>query len=204
MLRIWGRTNSSNVQKAMWAIGELGLAHERIDAGMAHGKVDEDWYLRMNPNGRVPAIDDDGFILYESNVVVRYLCCKHGRFYPQDLKTRFTAELWMDWQQTTVLPAITPVFWGLIRTPPEQRDAKAIAENTAQLNRLMGQLDAYLAGRDYVAGGEFTMGDIPLGTMTYRYLGLPIERPKLPNVERWYARLAERPAYRQHVMLPIT
>ena len=204
MLKIWGRTNSANVQKAMWAIGELGLPHERVDAGMAFGKVNEDWYLKMNPNARVPVIDDDGFILYESNVVVRYLCCKHGRFYPQDLKTRFTAELWMDWQQTTVLPAMTPVFWGLFRTPEAQRDYKSIGENTTLLNNLMGQLDAHLAGRDYMAGAEFTMGDIPLGAMAYRYFGLPVERPKLPNVERWYGRLGERPAYRQHIMLPIS
>src|SRR3546814_7566231 len=104
-LPIW--TNSSNVQKAMWAIGELGLPHERIDAGMAFGKVNEDWYLKMNPNARVPTIDDDGFVLYESNVIVRYLCMKHGKLCPQDLKARAVAEQWMDWQQTTIGPAIT-------------------------------------------------------------------------------------------------
>lgn len=204
MLKIWGRTNSSNVQKVMWAVGELGLPHERVDAGMQFGKVNEDWYLRMNPNARVPTIEDEGFVLYESNVIVRYLCMKHGRLVPQDLKTRAVAEQWMDWQQTTVLPAITPVFWGLVRTPPEKRDMKAIGEAAAQLGRLYQQLDAYLADRDYIAGSEFSMGDIPLGVMTFRFFGLDFEKPSVPNVKRWYDRLAERPAYRQHVMLPIS
>ena len=203
MLKIWGRTNSSNVQKAMWAIGELGLPHERIDAGMAYGKVNEDWYLKMNPNARVPTIEDDGFVLYESNVIVRYLCMKHGKLCPQDLKARAVAEQWMDWQQTTIGPAITPVFWGLIRTPPAQRDMKAIGEAAVQLGRLYQQLDAHLAGRDFVAGREFSMGDIPLGTMTYRFFAMDIERPAAPNLKRWYDRLMERPAYRQHVVMPL-
>ena len=204
MLKIWGRTNSSNVQKAMWAIGELGLAHERIDAGMAHGKVNEDWYLKMNPNARVPTIDDDGFVLYESNVIVRYLSMKHGKLCPQDLQARAVAEQWMDWQQTTIGPAITPVFWGLIRTPPEQRDMKAIGEAAAELGRLYRQLDAHLAGRDFVAGRDFSMGDIPLGTMTYRFFAMEIERPHLPNLKRWHDRLMERPAFREHVVMPLT
>lgn len=204
MLKIWGRTNSSNVQKVMWAAGELGLAHERVDAGMQFGKVNEDWYLRMNPNARVPTIEDDGFVLYESNVIVRYLCMKHGKLVPQDLKARAVAEQWMDWQQTTVLGAITPVFWGLIRTPPEKRDMKAIGEAAAQLGKLYQQLDAHLAGRDYLAGSAFSMGDIPLGVMTFRFFGLDFEKPDVPNVKRWYDRLTERPAYQQHVMLPIS
>jgi glutathione S-transferase len=203
MMKIWGRTNSSNVQKVMWAVDELGVPHERIDAGMAHGKVNEDWYLKMNPNARVPTIDDDGFVLYESNVIVRYLCAKHGKLYPQDLKARAVAEQWMDWQQTTIGPAITPVFWGLIRTPPEQRDMKAIGEAAVQLGKLYQQLDAHLAGRDFVTGREFTMGDIPLGCMTYRFFAMDIERPHVPNLRRWHDRLMERPAYRQHVVMPL-
>src|SRR5690606_36577169 len=99
MLKIWGRTNSSNVQKAMWAIGELKLPHERIDAGMAFGKNREDWYLKMNPNGLVPTIDDDGFVLWESNTIVRYLAAKHdpGGLWPTSPATRAMAEMWMDW-----------------------------------------------------------------------------------------------------------
>jgi glutathione S-transferase len=187
----------------MWAIGELGLPHERVDAGMAFGKVNEDWYLKMNPNARVPTIEDDGFVLYESNVIVRYLCMKHGKLCPQDLKTRAVAEQWMDWQQTTIGPAITPVFWGLIRTPPAQRDMKAIGEAAVQLGKLYQQLDAHLAGRDFVAGREFSMGDITLGTMTYRFFAMDIERPAVPNLKRWYDRLMERTAYRDHVVMPL-
>ena len=127
MLKIWGRTNSINVQKVMWTVAELGLPHERVNAGMAHGVVNEPWYADINPNRLVPAIDDDGVVLWESNVIVRYLAGKHaaGTLMPADPAMRAKAEMWMDWQQTA-LPGFGPLFLGLIRTPPEKRDMAAI------------------------------------------------------------------------------
>ena len=206
MLKIWGRPNSINVQKVMWAVGELGVAHEHTNAGAAFGLNDEDWYLAMNPNGRVPVIDDDGFTLYESNAIVRYLAAKHGRgsLQPDGLPANAIANQWMDWQQTTLAPAMFAPFWGLIRTPPEERDQAAIDAGAEECGRLFQLLDAYLAGKDFMAGDRLTTADIPAGAATYRWLGLDIARPEVPNVEAWYARLQERPAYRQHVMLPIT
>ena len=128
MLKIWGRPNSINVQKVMWFANELGLQYEHEIAGMAHGKVGEPWYRDMNPNGLVPTIDDDGVVLWESNVIVRYLAAKHamGTLIPEAVADRAEAEMWMDWQQTVLLPGITPVFWNLIRTPVDKRNQKAI------------------------------------------------------------------------------
>ena len=121
MLKIWGRNTSSNVQKAMFAVGELGLAHERIDIGGAFGKNREPAYLAMNPNGLVPTLEEDGFLLWESNSIIRYLAAKFGAgtLEPADLRTRALASKWMDWQLSVLGPAITPVFWGMIRTPPD-------------------------------------------------------------------------------------
>jgi len=206
MLTVWGRANSSNVQKAMWAVGELGLAHERIDVGMAFGGNDQAWYLAMNPNGRVPTIDDDGFVLFESNVIVRYLAARYGRstLWPEDDRTRALADRWMDWQQTTLIGPMTTVFWNLVRTPEGQRDMAAVARDAKVLEALFGQLDGWLAERPYIAGERFSMGDIPVGTLTYRWYNLDIARPSLPHVEAWYHRLKERSAYRAHVMLPVT
>src|SRR5262245_15362216 len=135
MLKIWGRKNSINVQKVMWAVGELGIHAERIDAGMAHGVVNDPWYATYNPNRLVPTIDDGGVVLWESNVIVRYLAAKHatGGLMPADPAKRATAEMWMDWQQTA-FPGFGPLFLGLIRTEPEKRDMAAIRagqENTA-------------------------------------------------------------------------
>jgi glutathione S-transferase len=206
MLKLWGRINSINVQKVLWALGELKLPCERTDAGMQFGVVNEPFYRKMNPNGRVPTIEDDGFVLWESNAIVRYLAAKHGAgsLWPNDLRQRADADRWMDWASTTVAPAITPVFWGLVRTPPEKRNMATIeadAEKTAQAFQVLEQA---LDGRDYVAGKTFTMGDIPLGTFVYRWYVLEVKRPALKNVEAYYQRLQQRPAYRQHVMTPLS
>lgn len=206
MLTIWGRNNSINVQKAMWTVGELGLAHERIDAGGAFGGVDTPDYLAKNPNARVPTLVDGDFIVWESNAIVRYLAAQYGAggLWPEDPAVRAVADQWMDWQQTMLLPDLTVVFLGLIRTPPEERDAAAIAAAVTALGPLWQRLDQHLADRDYLLGGGFTMGDIPVGAACYRYHELDIERPALPNIEAWYARLRDRSAFREHVMIPVT
>lgn len=208
MLKIWGRKTSSNVQKVMWAVGELGLPHERIDIGGPFGNNREPQYLAMNPNGLVPTLEeDDGFLLWESNSIVRYLAVKHGgnRLAPSDLKQRALASQWMDWQLSVAGPAIFHAFWGLIRTPPEQRDMKLIAESQQKTTEAMKILDAQLGKTAYVAGAEFSMGDIPVGIMAYRFRQLVPQRPKLDNLERWYAAIAERPAFRDHVAaVPLT
>jgi len=206
MLKIWGRTNSINVQKVMWTVAELGLPHERIDAGMRFGVVGEPWYGDLNPNRQIPVIDDEGVVLWESNVIVRYLAGKHatGTLMPADPAERARAEMWMDWQQSAVYPGLGPVFMGLIRTPPESRDPAAIAKGEASAAAAFRILDARLAGRPFVAGDRLTVADIPLGCAAYRWYQLPITRPGLPNLGAWYERLTRRPAFARHVMLPVT
>jgi len=205
MLKVWGRVNSVNVKKAMWCVGELGLPHERVDAGMQFGVNKTPEYLRMNPTGLVPTLDDDGFTLWESHTIVRYLSAKHslGKLCPADLKLRADAERWMDWA-FTFQGAVRNAFWHLIRTPPEKRDAKAIEESRLKSAELAALLDGALAGKAYVAGGSFTMGDIPIGCEVQRWIRLPIQRPALPNLHAWFERLRERPAFLQHVDLPLT
>jgi glutathione S-transferase len=207
MLKIWGRKTSSNVQKAMWAVGELGLAHERIDIGGPFGMNKEPKYLAMNPNGLVPTLEeDDGFLLWESNSVVRYLAGKHGgALEPADPKTRALASQWMDWQLSVFGPAITPAFWGLIRTPVEKRDTAAIKASQEKSTEAARILDAQLGKMDYVAGAAFSYGDIPVGVMVYRYRQLVPERPALDNLERWYAAIAQRKAFQDHIAaVPLT
>ena len=206
MLKVWGRVNSINVQKVLWALDELGVPYERVDAGLAFGVVNEPFYRAMNPSARVPTIEDDGFVLWESNAIVRYLAAKHGAgsLWPSDLKTRADAERWMDWTSIHANPAMTTAFVGLVRTPAGKRDMAQItasAEATAQQFQILEQ---GLADRDYVAGKSFTMGDIPVGANVYRWSMLDVKRPRLPRVERYHERLKERPAFRKHVMLPLT
>jgi glutathione S-transferase len=206
MLKIWGRINSSNVQKVMWTVAELGIEHERIDAGMAFGLVNEPWYREKNPNGRIPMIEDDGFVLWESNAIVRYLAAKYGqpRFYPNDLHVRADADRWMDWATSTVAPLMSPLFYGLIRTPLEQRNAKSIDEASVKMEECAAILNKHLTGRSFIAGDEFSMGDIPLGCFINRWYGLPLNRSHYDALADWYARLSKRPAFQQHVMLPLS
>jgi glutathione S-transferase len=206
MLKIWGRVNSINVQKAMWAVAELGLPHERTDAGGAFGGLDTPEYKAKNPNSRIPTIDDNGVIVWESNTVVRYLAARYGAgtLWPVDAAHRSEADRWMDWQQTTLAPDMFPVFWGLIRTPPEKRDMTAIKAAGERLAGSFALLDKQLEGRAFVAGAEFTMGDIPVGCAFWRYSNLDVEKPRLANCEAWHQRLQKRAGFRQHVAMPLS
>jgi len=202
MLRIWGRSTSMNVQKAMWAVGELGLPHERIDIGGPYGKNNEPAYLAMNPNGLVPTLEEDGFLLWESNSIVRYLAGKYGAgtLEPSDPQLRASAGRWMDWQLSVCAPAIHGLFWGLIRTPPEKRDQKEIDLSRERTTAAMTILDAQLAKTRFVATDTFSMGDIPVGVIAYRYRRLVPARSGLDNLERWYLELERRPAFKKHVL----
>jgi glutathione S-transferase len=204
MLKVWGRANSINVQKVLWCCDELGLDFERADAGGPFGFPED--YLAMNPNGLVPTISDDGFGLWESNAIVRYLCSRYGpgTLYPEDLRRRADADRWMDWQLGTLWAAMRPVFLGLVRTPPEERDEAYIEAARQKTVEAWDILEAHMGGRKHILGEDFTMADIPLGTSIYRWLQLPVERTTIPNLEAYHERLSERPAFRERVMLPLT
>lgn len=204
MLKVWGRMTSNNVQKVMWCIDELVVPHEHID--LPHGRAKQDAaYLAMNPNGLVPTIDDDGFILWESNSCVRYIAAKFGSgtLYPNDLHQRADAERWMDWAQTALAAPSWTIFLGLVLQKPEQRDLAAIAAATKRFNELWAITDKALATRKFVAGDHLTIGDIPMGIAAHRWFTIPVERERHPNFEAWYARLTERPAFKKNVMRPL-
>ena len=204
MLKIWGRRNSVNVKKALWCLDELGLEFDRSNAGMQHGVVNSPEYRKMNPNGLVPTLDEDGYILWESHSIVRYLAAKYGKgvLWPMDERTRGTANQWMDWA-FSFQGSVRDAFWNLIRTPVEKRDPKAVEASRVKSGEMAKILDAELSDRRYVAG-PFSMGDIPIGCEVQRWLRLPMERPKLPNLEAWFERLSARQAFQKNVDIPLT
>ena len=205
-LKIWGRNNSMNVQKAMWAVGEVGVDYERLDAGLQFGIVDEPWFGDLNPSRTVPVLDDDGFYVWESNVIIRYLAAKYamGRLMPADLERRAELEMWMDWQQTVVMPGLGPAFVGLVRTPEADRNHAEINAGAEVVRAALELLDKRLAGRAYILGDSFTAADIPLGCVAYRWLAMPVAHGDIANVRAWYDRLTLLPAFAEHVMLPLT
>ncbi|HTT05131.1 MAG TPA: glutathione S-transferase [Steroidobacteraceae bacterium] len=204
MLKVWGRRSSMNVQKVMWLIGELGLPHEHIPAGGSFGRLEEPAFLALNPHGRVPVIQDGGVAVWESHAILRYLAAQYapGRFWSDYPAARSQVDRWMDWSQTTLQPAfIDGVFWAYVRTPPARRDAALIERNVRRCGEVFQRLDGLLAREPVLAQLEPTLADIPIAVNFFRYFELDIERPGLPHIEAWYARLQQRPAYREHVMV---
>jgi glutathione S-transferase len=207
-LTIWGRPNSVNVQKVLWCLRELDLPFERIDAGMQFGRNHDPDYLAMNPNGRIPTLVDGDFVLWESNSVMRYLCLAYGRgtpIYPQAPTQRAAVDRWLDWTLSTVQPVERPVFWALVRTPPEQRDMKAIQRDADAAAEIWRIADRQLAARRFFEGDDFTLADIALGAFARRWFGVEgITRPTLPHLDRWFAQLADRPGYAEFIAPPLS
>ncbi|MAJ91904.1 MAG: glutathione S-transferase family protein [Rhodospirillaceae bacterium] len=202
MLQLKGRMNSSNVMKALWVLDEIGLAYEREDVGGQFGKNHEAPYLTLNPNGRIPTIIDDDLVLWESNSIVRYLASKHslGTLCPADPADRARCEMWMDWQLTELVMDMVPVFHGLVRKPSEERDMDGINAARDNWAGKWAILDDHLSRNTYVGGNSFTMADIPIGPIAYRWYELPIKREEFANLKRWYDTLCGRPAFRKHIM----
>jgi len=206
MLKIWGRTTSINVQKVLWCCAELGLKYERVDAGGKFGVNNTPEYLAMNPNGLVPTVNDDGLILWDSHAIVRHLSRKHGKgtLWPSDEKVLADADRWMEWYSTTLWNNLRPIFWNLVRVEPDKRDMKAVEEGRTKMAGNLKIVESNLAGRQYMAGNAFTMGDIPLGVALHRWFLLPIERPGYPRLSAYYERLKQRPGFAQHCAAPLS
>jgi glutathione S-transferase len=201
-MRLWGRATSVNVQKVLWALAELELDIDRIDAGGAYGGLDTDNYGAKNPNRRVPTLEDEDLVLWESNAIVRYLSSAYGRgiLRPNEPKQAAVADQWMEWMQTTLSPVFIPLFWEAVRKPPSQRSAERVAQLADEAGRAYAILDARLADAQWLGGASFSMGDIPAGATLYRWFTMDISRPDLPRLAEWYDRLSRRPAYQATVM----
>lgn len=203
MLTIWGRLNSHNVKKVVWLAEEMGLPYVRHEVGGAFGMPDA--YLKLNPNALIPTIEDDGFVLWESNAILRYLAARYGPspFWPDDAVARAGADKWMDWQ-FTFADAQRGAFQNLVRRSEAERDSDAIAASAAATAKLMPILDRALAEREWLSGDDFGLGDIPMGVYAHSWFTLAIDRPPLQHVRRWYEALRSRPSYVSTVMIPLT
>jgi glutathione S-transferase len=207
-LTIWGRANSVNVQKVLWCLRELDLSYQRVDAGMAFGQNDKPEYLAMNPNGRVPTLVDGDYVLWESNSIMRYLNLAYGKespIYPQAPKARAAVDRWLDWTLSTLQPVDRPVFWGLVRTPVDKRDMVAIQKDADAEAAQWRIIERQLATRRFIEGDDFTIADIALGAYARRWFGVEgITKPRLPNLERWFAEFATRPGFAEFIAPPMS
>lgn len=203
MLTIWGRLNSHNVKKAAWFAEELAIPYVRHDVGGAFGMSDA--YLAMNPNALIPTIEDDGFVLWESNAILRYLAARHGgeRWWPTDPAARALSDRWMDWQ-VDFAEVQRDAFVNLVRRSEAERDMAAVARAAERAGAKMRLLDRHLATTPWLAGDDFGIGDIPMGVYAHTWFSLAIERPDTPHLADWYRRLQARDGYASLVMIPLT
>jgi glutathione S-transferase len=207
MLKIWGRSTSSNVQKVLWCCAELDLPYERLDVGGPFGGNREAEYLRLNPNGLVPTVEDGELIMWESNTICRYLCSTRDggdRLYPRDPAARTHVERWMDWQLAVMGAPMGQLLFGLVRSTPETRDQAAIDGARRRALAAWMIVDDELKDRPYLAGAELSLAEIVMGTQIYRWFNFPIERPDLPNLHAWYERMQHRPGFKTYIETPIT
>lgn len=205
MLKVLGRSSSSNVQKVMWCLAELALSSDRLDVGGAFGGNREEPYLQLNPNGVVPTLIDGDHVVWESNTILRYLGNTRGEsLYPRQPARRSEVDCWMDWQLGTLNNGITPLFQSIVRTPVDQRQPEVVEQHRAATARWMSLLDAALAQREFVAGPTLSLADLALGPSVYRWFELQVERPKQPHLRAWYERMAQRPGFLTHVMVGLS
>jgi glutathione S-transferase len=206
MLKIWGRTTSSNVQKVLWCCAELDIPFERVDVGGPFGGNRDPEYLALNPNGLVPTVKDGDLIMWESNTICRYLAATRNgeRLYPRDPASRTHVERWMDWQLSVIGPPMGTLLFGLVRTKPEARDPAAIEAGRRRALAGWEIVDDALKDRPYLGGDELSLAEIVLGTQIYRWYAFAIERPGLTNLRAWYDRLRTRPGFRSHIEIAIT
>lgn len=205
MLTVWGRATSSNVQTVMWTIAELGLDYERHDIGHAHGGNKTPEYLAMNPNGLVPTVrDGDGAPMWESAAIVRYLAAKYGdeRFWPRDPAVRVQIDMWAEWIKTSFGPTFSGrIFGPLVRNSSAAMKPDELQAAADLVKPLALMLDKRLGNGPWLGGDDLTFADMIAGTLLYRYYTLDFDRAATPSLDAYYARLCERPSYREHVMV---
>lgn len=217
MIRVWGRPTSTRTQRVLWALTEIGLDFDFVLASgtmgaagsvykgnRAYGVVDTPEYRAMNPMGKIPTIDDGGFTLWESNTIVRYLAMKYAPelMYGGSIETFALASRWMDWDNAELIPGQHELVMQLARLSPAERDPVATEKARQQQVACFRVLDQQLGRTRYVAGDDFTMGDIPVGIHARRWDLFGLDHPPMPNLERWYGELRQRPAFRTWVEDP--
>ena len=204
MLEIWGRKNANQVIQVLWTLAELELDYQRHSIGTRNGDLETEEYKSLNPNSKIPTIRDNGFVMWESHAIIRYLARQYGlgTLYPDDPQKAAMSDQWMTWSTDSFMGTFFPVFWQLVRTEESERDYKKIAEMAKQSSEILQILEDHLVKNSFVAGEQFTYGDIPLGVLIHKYFVLDIERPSLPGIEAWYERLSLREPFQEHAMQP--
>jgi glutathione S-transferase len=206
-LHLWGRLNSINVQKVLWLCEDLKIPFDRTDAGMQYGVNKTEAYLQMNPNGLVPVINDNGLVLWESHAILRYLAKKYDTtdiLYPKSALQSAKVDQWLEWYNTTAWPVMRPLFWGWIRTKPEDRNKVELEKIRVQMSAALKIFDDQLKSAKWVTGDHFTIADLTLALIAFRWFNLPIEHEEYQHLSRWFKQVEQRPGYIKYSSAPLS
>lgn len=201
MLKVLGKAESINVAKVMWTCAEMGLEVSREDWGAGFKPTSDEAFQRLNPNAMVPVLVDDGFVLWESNTILRYLANSRQQYglYPQNAQSRARVDQWMDWQASDLNAAWRYVFSARVRKFPAFNDPSEIAKSETAWVKCMTVLnDQLLRTAGYVTGPEFKLADISIGLSVLRWTHCEFEKPDLPAVDAYFELLKQRPAFMEH------
>lgn len=202
LLRILGRANSINVRKVLWVCDEIGIAYQREDFGRGFTPTRTPEFLKLNPAGQVPTVIEDGFVMRESNSIMRYLAARHGAktMYPDDLRQRQQIEQWMDWVAYDVTHSLRGAFLGGHLQEAPWNNEWFVSQGRKDLTHQMKLLDDHLSALGpYMLGQDFTLADVPVGLVVNRWFSVTgFDKPSYPALASYYELLTERPAYRAH------
>ena len=194
MYKLLGRQTSGNVQKVLFMLEEMGADYKREDYGRLFENTKTPEYQAMNPTSKVPTFVDGDDVIWESNTILRYLANSAAPALTGATPAEKTeVERWMDFILAAINPGYLAAFKGA-KLAPEER----APEYETQVKDLAAQLqiiDGHLAGKDFLALGKLTIADIACAPILKRCLGFKIERPELPNLQRWMAAIEARPAF---------
>jgi glutathione S-transferase len=197
MLKIYGIPRS-RAFRTLWMAKELGLDYENVPINFADGGTRTPEYLAINPNGHVPAIDDDGLVLWESMAINLYLAKKYGEgsLYPVRLDDEARAWQWSFWGMTEVeRPVLTAMFHRAL-LPEDKRDAALADQSEHELGRPLMVLDQAVAAQPYLLGEHFTVADLNVASILSWARPARIDFSRVPKAADWLKRCAERPAAR--------
>lgn len=215
-IRLWGRPTSTNTQRVLWTLAELGLPCEfTLASGTTgpdgyvwqghkpYGFVDTPEYRAMNPNGTIPVlVDDDGFVIWESLAIVQYLARKYApeRLLGGSDEAFARAFQWMAWTNHALEPTMHTLIMHRERLPKEKRSEEAVEAARQDALKKLAIMEGRLSQAPYLAGDTFSIGDIPAGIAIQRFRHFKLEHPPFPAVKAWITRLEEREGFRKHVL----
>jgi glutathione S-transferase len=203
MIKIYGRMSSWNVRKVLFLLEDIGLPYERLDYGRGFVPTNTPEFLALNPNAKIPVLADGGTVIWESHTILRYLAAKYGpeSYYPLNLERRAMADQWLDWKIAHVSSAIGPLFFRHFLKMGEFTD-REVEDAEANCAKLFPILDGQLGKTGaYVTGSDITIADSAIGMAVHRWLNLPLRRPAVPNIDRYYETLSRLPSYEKTVRI---